>query len=527
MNRSPHRGADPAGILFALSLLVAGAVVPAARAQDEPGEVIAVAADGTELTRAGIDSVLAKYPRYVQRAFRREGLVWQSAERFISFEELAQSAGPILWFSPDEPLLRDRKGKDIDIPTSFPFEPVAANPVVYYRVRRVLEDADAPAGAPVLTDLDPARRTTRIDLDQAAGVDLDFFFYYPSEEGLGAHHHDVESVEMKLLVVKARNYPELGYWIVVQKVIAKAHGILWYDNTLEVDGTARLPIHIMVEEGKHASCTDKNGDGYYSPGYDVNRRVNDAWGVRDVMATGGLYTGGFQSWMAKPRRPEHRVFPPLPAGSPLRARFTFAGVYALDNAIYDLRPFPRPAEAREHDAHLADHFIADKGDENWPAIEAFSGLQKFQRWAESEPFVKSVSIAYRYDGDHGMSFVFPLLVVKSVEDPVAGGWFVNRIYLKDKKFRDVSYNIMYATSASRWIDGYATFGWEWDEEDAYRDTNLMTEVGMKMRFNLGRSPLSFLSALTDFWGVRLGIKNLGIWEWDHIGYAVEIGAGTF
>ena len=68
----------------------------------------------------------------------------------------------------------------------------------------------------------------------------------------------------------------------------------------------------LVEEGKHAIGTDKNGDGYFTPTYDVNVRVNDAWGVRDVMRTGQLFSGGFQSWFAKVRFEQHRVFPPLP-----------------------------------------------------------------------------------------------------------------------------------------------------------------------------------------------------------------------
>jgi hypothetical protein len=486
--------------------------------------VIAVADDGTVLTEGTVDSLLAAYPTSVRNAFKRIGLLWHGNRRVMTFAELAAYCGPVVWLSPDEPLLEGAEGKDVHLPTGFPFEAEPDGPVVYYRVRSVLERPGLDEGAAIV-DVDPARRTTGIDLSRVVAIDLDYFFFYPSEEGLGAHKYDVESVELKLLVAYAQKYPELGWWITVDRVVAKAHGVLWYDNNLEVDRHTRLPLHIMQEEGKHASCTDKNGDGLYTPGYDVNVRVNDAWGVRDVMATGSLYSGGFQAWMAKQRRPEHRVLPPLPEDSPLRERFTTDGVYAPDNAVYELRPFPKVAPAVAFDPAL-ERFV-DKGDENWPEVTEYDEGEKFARWLDTDAFAKSVSLAFRYDGQPGLSVVFPLLVVKNVADPVGGGWLVNRVYVKDHKLRDLSWNLLYTTSASRWIDGYFAVGWEWDDTGSSIHTNAMTEAGLKLRFNMSQSPLRFLAKATDFWGVRIGVKNLGIWEWNHIGYAVEVGAGAF
>jgi len=292
-------------------------------------DVVVTTADGTVYTEAMIDSILVGYPKSVRNAFKKIGLVWHGDRRYLTFEELAAYCAPVLWFSPDEPLLNGAAGKDIRQPTFFPFEPGADQPVVYYRIRGVQMDTDYAQETPILSDADPERRSTRIDLAQVRGIDLDYFFFYPSEEGLGAHKYDVEAVEMKLVVVWPRRHPDLGYWVTVQKITAKAHGILWYDNNLEVDRHTRFPCHLLVEEGKHASCTDKNADGHYTPAYDVNLRVNDAWGVRDVMASGSLYSGGFQAWMAKPRHPEHRVLPPLPEDSPLRSWLSVDGVYAM------------------------------------------------------------------------------------------------------------------------------------------------------------------------------------------------------
>ncbi len=55
----------------------------------------------------------------------------------------------------------------------------------------------------------------------------------------------------------------------------------------------------------------------------------------------------------------------------------------------------------------------------------------------------------------------------------------------------------------------------------------MTETGFKFRFNVAHSPVKFLSKLTDFWGFRVGIRYLGFGNFHQIGYAIEIGAGSF
>jgi len=452
----------------------------------------------------------------------------------ITFQGYANICAPVLWLSPDEPNLKGASGKDIRVPMAFPFQDVPDAPVVYYRIRTLLVRADQDDD--VILEVDPERIDTTVDFRQIAGVDLDFFFYYPSEEGFGAHTHDVEAVYMKTFIQRCEVCPETHYALRVERSIAKAHGVLWYDNTLVTDQYTKFPLHVLVEEGKHASCPDKNQDGVYTPTYDVNIRTNDAWGIRDIMRSGGLYSGGFQAWMAKHRPPEYRVMPPRIERLKLHDQFVIDGVYAPDNAVYELRPFPRSDGVEEFDPHLV-HFIADKGSEDWPEIVPNTDIHKLTRWMDEEGFINSVGVSLRYDGLNegdrdktvGISVTFPLLVVKNVADPVSGGWFVNRIYLKDKKLRDISWNIIYTTSASRWFDTYFAYGWEWDrDEEDVLHTDQMTEAGVKLRFNLGTTPLKFLTALgTDFWGIRAGVKNKGIFNWSEMGYALEFGAGSF
>jgi hypothetical protein len=91
--------------------------------------------------------------------------------------------------------------------------------------------------------------------------------------------------------------------------------------------------------------------------------------------------------------------------------------------------------------------------------------------------------------------------------------------------------VTYMPSASRWMDTYLGAGYEGEdveEEDGSvtRDRGFVLEAGLKFRANIAYSPLKFLP-FTDFWGVRLGIKNRGFWDVDRLTYVIEIGAGSF
>ena len=115
---------------------------------------------------------------------------------------------------------------------------------------------------------------------------------------------------------------------------------------------------------------------------------------------------------------------------------------------------------------------------------------------------KSLAISLYTDGDLGFSFVFPFFIIKNLEVNISGGFLVWRLYLKDHDLRDFGLMAMYAPSASRWIDTYFAFGWEWFEEGpvgaSQKYDDFVLETGLKFRVQLGHSPLKFLTALTDF-----------------------------
>jgi hypothetical protein len=286
------------------------------------------------------------------------GVVWSGPESRMTVARFVTYMAPIFWFSPDEPNLNGTSGPDIRIPEAFPNESTPARPVVYYQLDRVLTRPGSKG--PVIARVEGHPEQSTLDLSTVAVVIIKYFAYYATEEGLGAHPHDIEPVEFRVAVVpstwdgfkkwfpRGTRCESTNYVIGVRRVSGQAHGLVWFWNVLNTDEYSQFPMHLLIEEGKHAIATDKNGDGVFTKGYDVNVRINDAWGARDIIRTGMLFSGGYESWMTKVRRPEHRVMPPLPEDSPLRTALArrYPGVR---NAVYELRPFP-PLSSVESDS---------------------------------------------------------------------------------------------------------------------------------------------------------------------------------
>jgi hypothetical protein len=469
------------------------------------------------------------------------GVVWWGTESKMTVERLASLAGPIYWFSPDEPLLRGADGRDIRMPAHLPFEDSASAPVVYFQLDEIVTFEDYPGEAFTLDPDDKGQSV--LDLAGIGVVRLGYFAYYPSEAGLGAHEHDLEAAEFKIGVMRTggpvlqevtdATCDDETYVVIVTRVVGKAHGIEWFWNISEVDVETKMPFTLLVEEGKHAVGTDKNGDGYFTPTYDVNVRVNDAWGTRDVISSGGLVSGSYQSWMTKVRFPEQRIFPPLPADSPLRDRLSRkrgAENWETESAIYELRPLP-PAELGAYDSHLY-RFMKSKEVVDWPEETERSDIQGFLDWVETGTARRSLAISLLYDGALGFSWVFPFFIVKNMEVGLSGGFIVHRMYLKDNGLRDFGWQLMYTSSASRWFDGYFGAGVEWDAEPTAEDPNVwktqtdfVLETGFKFRANV--EAIKWLSWATPFWGVRFGIKNYDFSNIDRLTYVLEFGAGAF
>ncbi len=464
--------------------------------------------------------------------YRLPGLVWRGTGGTMTLQQLASYAAPVFWPSPDEPTLKRARGRDIRVPAAFPFEPQPESPVVYYQVTMLATLPEQRGPAIELNALDKGQSV--LHLDNFYTLKIKYVTYFPSEAGVGEHLHDVEPSEFRILVGRA-NGPlarsagfrcdDTSYLIAVGRVTGEAHGNPWYYNVLDVDAETTLPIHLLIEEGKHAAATDKNADGYFTPGYDVSARVNDAWGVRDTIRGGTLFSGKFEAWMAKARKPEHLVLPPLPADSPLNERLLAEAGDPATHAVYELRPYPSSALATT-DAPLR-HKISEKEVKNWPVIE-HPALPQVRDVLTEGRELKPFSVSYRNDGQPGLSVAFPLLVVKNVREPLSGGYLVNRMYFKDTNLRDWAWMVMYTPSASRWFDEYLAAGMETDREkrndgSITKARDFVAETGLKLRFKVR----TFGGPFPDFWGFRAGVKSVGGFDIERLSFVIEFGAGVW
>jgi hypothetical protein len=462
------------------------------------------------------------------------GAVWWGSIRSMTAHRLVSYAAPVIWFSWEEPSLGGAEGAEIRHPEPFTFDAPAEGPVLYYQitdmqVREASEESEAFQRDP--DDFD----ASRIDLRALVGLDVSFYAYYQREEGVGAHPHDVEPAAFRMVVLRGTDLtqyvgdcPDELYFLVITRSTGKAHGLVWFWNVLDTDEATRFPMHLMVEEGKHAFGTDKNGDGLFTPAYDVNVRVNDAWGIRDNIRSGTLFTGAYQTWMTKARQPQHRVLPPLPDDSPLLDDLALR-VEGSELATYEIRPFPS-VERAGADEGLR-HLMENQAGPGWPELGRVRDADELGRFMDEGAVLKSLSVSAYADGDLGVSFVFPLLVIAHVNDPMTGGYLVHRMYFKGKNLSDFGWMITYMPSASRWMDGYVGAGYEAEDVaepdgSVSRDRDFVFETGLKFRANIAYSPLRFLP-FTDFWGVRVGIKNRGFWDVERLTYVLEFGAGSF
>jgi hypothetical protein len=430
-------------------------------------------------------------------------------------------------------------------PEPFPFEE-ADGPVAYYQVKEMISLPGQVESSMIMDEND--KNSSMVDLDGIILARVDIYAYFAEEAGLGAHDHDVEATEFKVAVLRsdgdilreisAASCDEKNYLITITRVSGKAHGIEWFWNIVETDEETKFPMYILVEEGKHAMATDKNADGYFTPSYDVNVRVNDAWGVRDIIRSGGLFAGGYQAWMTKVRQPGDRVMPPLPEDSPWYDRLEGRqDSYTGENAVYELRPFPSNEQAAAWDAaHPDEHrltpFLADKQVPDWPERKEAESIDKLAQWVREGVAKKSFAVNLYADGNFGLSWAFPFFIVKNLEIPMSGGYVLHRMYTTFSENSGDSFGWMalYTNSASRWVDGYFSAGAEWQyagTQSGEDRVDFVLETGLKFRAQIGHSPLKFLTFFTDFWGFRAGIKNYGFFDIDRLTYVLEIGAGSF
>ena len=107
---------------------------------------------------------------------------------------------------------------------------------MYYQVEAVLSRPSA--AEPAFLFDSTARGASTVNLERTLALTVTYFAYFPSEEGLGAHFHDIEPVEMRLLVIHSSSsfaVEQAGagctpgrYVLAVSRTTGKAHGLVWF-----------------------------------------------------------------------------------------------------------------------------------------------------------------------------------------------------------------------------------------------------------------------------------------------------------
>jgi len=448
------------------------------------------------------------------------GIVWRGPEGTLTVSDVAHLLAPMLWLSSDEILLARVPGGQI--PQAHPCDRPAAGPVVYYEVLRVLLRGDQQ-----VTGEDDPQFLQKVD-----SFILKYFFYYSQDVGVGSHTHDLEAAEFEVVLDRS---PDGCVQMRLKRVKALAHGIDWYSNILVVEQDTRFPMTLLVEEGKHASCPDRNADGLYTPGYDVNRHVNDAWGVRDVLGSGFLLGSSYSPSQSKPRVQALRVLPPgfrpgqgtacstlglvsYEAGTPYYSRYELRA--ARDVPVCS--DMGTPADAKRLTDMMRFHGFGPD-----VKIAQFGNAVVAELSRQETPFRLLSGVALRGDvGELGVSLQGPGLDLGEF-------WVVPRVTLVEGLTADV----IFTPSASRWADWYVAVGYEHllprsktvdGEKVVTRETfdGFGVEAGYKFRFAV-KGTARWLVLGYNFAGVRLGVRTNGYSSLKNFRFIAEIGTGVF
>ena len=310
--------------------------------------------------------------------------VWMGREPKVRVAEIALRVAPILWFTPEEPhILRENA-----TPMVLPCDARSESPVVYYR------RTDANSTSEWLTMEHPR-------------LELEYYFYYLHDYGSGCHSNDLESATMTLSFRRVDNAGTTFFAVSLDLLVGAAHGSDWYENRLDLTKEGAedmsLPPTLLVEEGKHAVAPDRNADGQYTPGYDVNDSTNDAWGVRDVMGSGYFWGNAYRAELTKPRHGTNRVMVDAQSRQQRLWSSSYNSLWwGLPTKKYSLRKLPEacttysdsenPEPHGSCKARTVDHFLRQKGIQSRSRWSRFAqrALEDLSQWQARAFFGTSV-----------------------------------------------------------------------------------------------------------------------------------------
>jgi hypothetical protein len=476
----------------------------------------------------------------------------QPAVTAVPLREIARRFAPILWFSPNEPLLwakpedivsgwaqaeQDGQKRSCDLKNVGGLERIG----IPHRLRH--DDGKGPAVYYQLIEYDGRDpfdpRNETVNLTSVTRIGLRYFFYYLCDIGTNAHADDLEALQFTL---KVRNVGNECRRLDVAEITGFAHGLEWVYNRLEVEATRRheqadtprvqkagdllLPVTVLVEEGKHASSPDRNGDGGFSPGYDVNKNVQEAWGIRDDFGS-GLIVPKYHAEDTKQRHPGYRVFPAdIAADDSLRKYYCGCSSPPQDwprpqdeaPSYFDLAGVrPCPNSSGEPPTYQLESAYAKRKPESTKQLGDgdFGELPKRHTWLGEKLHMLSQrwSLNLRWDqpvdpvfGDRKHFARWPnqlALTVGGVRPWLPFWLAVRGTVSSERRFQRV--DVLLLPSAARWIDSYLSL-WGYSRGE---NGQLLSEAGYRIRLVSKEPPFKFpawLARRVPLLGLRIGLR---------------------
>ena len=276
-----------------------------------------------------------------------------------------------------------------------------------------------------------------------------------------------------------------------------------------------------------------------TPGYDVNRRVNDAWGIRDTLGSGVLLTAAYSAAMTKPRMFEYRLLPPETALLQIEPQNSSLSLSEESLGRYELRPAnvisacQNIAVERERLLSMMSYhgFGADQELSQYGPNDISGALQELRQpdggwWP---------SVSTRVERGLGVG-----LVMGGTD--IGAGWIAAKINISESI---ASIGALFTPSASRFADYYVAGGLHRLLTDTRFDVQFHTEEG-RMETSLTLPPSTdvyieggvrfraqlpegyrWITLGDDFIGARLGIRTLGLSDFFDTRFVFEFGAGAW
>ena len=484
----------------------------------------------------------------------------------LTILSIAKKFAPALWFSQDEPLRYPIPGRlpGYD-PTCVHENGMGEERVVYFRVLVAKYENNQEVRTKIEQWFQKESNWSKpIPEEKLCGLHeiyLHYYFYYSHDIGVGPHRHDLEGMTIQV-ALKSNGDRMLGRAL---KVIGTAHGVSWYINELDLrqvyigksisrDGEAiasdaLVPPIVLVEEGKHATVPDRNGDGVYTPSYDVNVYPHDAWGLRDTFRGRDFLSSVYRAELSKPRREQDIVWPRRNKTERVRKPLSWGASGPSPSSAplsYDLRPVTDKIcfEIRRCDDKGLKDLVSGTprmcdgnevastdvrfGESQRSLTEKFEWYEKvgmrhlsLRTWIRSSHFPRTNPlewVSYRYDGGHGLAAMMPLTGVTT-----GIGWFVPRFSfvcrnLGRERPHRFGAEVLYTKSASRSFGWYGAAGWESKQLKMHGRTSVM-EAGLRVRFRIPK--------LERFLGVRVGLRANGFRELRDSRVVFEFGGGAW